>query len=368
MGSKDEAEARIRFAQWLLLEGQSSRSEGPVDYDVAALWAAYKERHVDQETEAPKALDYAWRHLAAHFGPLSLTAIDQSVVDSYTAKRAAGRIGHPSGKSTVRRELTVLRSCLNWCAKPERKIILPSQLPLFNLPPAGQPRDRWLKTEEIERLLAAATTGTGRASRGERFLRLALETAARKTALFELTWDRVDFETGMIHLAVPGRRRTKKRRANVPISKTLLPHLLKWHAERINDLVLDNSADVWAAVQSIARRAGFGEPDTNRKRGAMPKRTGISPHVMRHTAATQMARRGVPLYDIAGVLGNSLAMVQSTYAHHCPDRLRDAVNRISENLGASAPNLGANTPFGRKMHDIQTGQNVSDHVGEAEFR
>jgi len=353
MGSKDEAEARIRFAHWLLLQGQANRPEGPVDYDVAQLWAVYKERHVDRETASPETLDLAWKHLSVHFGLLTLSAIDQDTVDSYTAKRAAGRIGRPSGDSTVRRELGALRACLNWCAEPKRKIILPVQVPVFDLPAEGEPRDRWLTSAEIERLLATASVDGVRTARGERFLRLALETAARKTALLELTWDRVDFDTGMIHLNVPGRRRTKKRRANVPISRALLPHLRKWHAERINDLVLDNSAEIWATVQNIARAAGFGEACGAR---AKPKRTGVSPHVLRHTAATHMARRGVPLYDIAGVLGNSLAMVEKTYAHHCPERLRDAVNAIS-NL---RPNVGADAPNGREMADIRTIQSTSE--------
>jgi len=109
------------------------------------------------------------------------------------------------------------------------------------------------------------------------------------------------------------------------------------HRERINTFVMDNQSDVWATVQCIAERAGFGDPrKTPRRNGMKPRKTGISPHVLRHTAATQMARRGVPLYDIAGVLGNSLAMVEKVYAKHCPERLRAAVDRISGNSLSAA--------------------------------
>jgi hypothetical protein len=34
----------------------------------------------------------------------------------------------------------------------------------------------------------------------------------------------------------------------------------------------------------------------------------------------------VDLWRVAGVLGNSAAVVEKTYAHHCPDHLRTAVN------------------------------------------
>jgi hypothetical protein len=42
-----------------------------------------------------------------------------------------------------------------------------------------------------------------------------------------------------------------------------------------------------------------------------------------------MARRGVPLWTIAKVLANTLAMVERVYAKHAPDDLRDAVGMIS---------------------------------------
>lgn len=318
MGTGEAAEAQRRFAHWLLARENAHRP-GDIDYSVAQLWVVYWEKH-GQNVAAPDTLLGAWKNLWLHFGRCRLSDINQDTIDDYEKKRAAGKIGQPAGGSTARRELGALRACLNWCAAPKRKIITPAQVPHFDLPAEGEPRDRWLRTEEIDRLLSATfyvnevTAGWPRVPRGERFLRLALETAARKTALLELTWDRVDFETGMIHLNVPGRKLTKKRRANVPISATLRPHLERWHRERINDLVLDNSAEIWKAIQIIAARAGL---------------EGVSPHVLRHTAATHMARRGVPLYDIAGVLGNSLAMVEKVYAHHCPDRLRAAVDNIS---------------------------------------
>src|SRR5690606_20748430 len=126
---------------------------------------------------------------------------------------------------------------------------------------------------------------------------IALETAARKQAILDLTWDRVDFETSTIHFDVPGRVKTKKRRASVPISSALRPVLERAHRERIGDLVLDNKAAVWKSIQVAAIKAGFSDQVV--VRGDKPKATGISPHVLRHTAATHMARRGVSLFTIS---------------------------------------------------------------------
>lgn len=332
MGTRDRAVAEARFAQWLLLGGHRGEvATGATGvFTVAELWKVYDEKHVERETAAPASIRYCWQNLDPHFGSMKLAEVDQTVVDDYEEKRVDGEIGRPSVPGTVRKELAALRACFNWHASPARgkkRLIDAKDVPAFILPEESDPRDRWLTRAEIDKLLTAAA-GEGRMSRIERFFWLALETAARKQAILDLTWDRVDFETRMIHYAVPGRKQTKKRRPSVPISDRLLPVLRRMEAERTGDLVLDHGGAVWAAVQSAVRRAGLA-PRVERGTGESATGTGISPHTLRHTAATHMARGGVPLYDIAGILGNTLAMVERVYAHHCPGRLQAAVNMIS---------------------------------------
>jgi integrase len=327
--------AKAFLGSWLLMEREAP-ANAAATLTVADLWSVYNERHVKRNVLSPDTLRWSWKNLEPHFGHLSIAAVTPEVVEDYERKRIAGKIGR---KAMSRRELDALRACFNWSADPakhRKPIIAAADLPVFELPEASAPRDRWLKTEEIQRLLnAAATMRQGsRLSRGERFLWIALETAARKQAIFDLTWDRVDFETGVIDFKLPGRRETKKRRSVVPISKALRPVLERAYAERLDkrpgSLVMDNKGEIWATIQSIAERAGFGEPRTTaRSNGEKPKSTGISPHVLRHTAATHMARRGVPLWIIAKILGNTLVMVERVYAKHCPEDLRAAVDTIS---------------------------------------
>ena len=77
------------------------------------------------------------------------------------------------------------------------------------------------------------------------------------------------------------------------MSRTLRKVLERAYEERQGDLVMDNKAEVWATIQSIAITAGF--EGRRGRNGTKPTATGISPHVLRHTAATHMARNGVPL-------------------------------------------------------------------------
>lgn len=329
MGTANSAVAKERFAHWLLLGG-AERVENTV-YTVADCWTVYWQKHVEVNVAAPDTLAYAWKALEPHFGAMTAQQFTQHEADEYTRKRTSGLLGRKVKDATVRRELAYLASCMAFCAAAPQKMFAAASIEKIKLPDAGAPKDRWLTTSEIQRMLAAAERlrRGDRLSRGERFLWLALATAGRMSAILDLTWDRVDFETLVIHLDVPGRKKTKKRRASVPISDDLAAVLQRAYRERLGDLVMDNKADVWSTIQLIAIEAGFGGKRPKLLRAQKPKATGISPHVLRHTAATHMARKGVPLWKIAKVLGNTLAMVEKVYSHHCPDDLREAVNMVS---------------------------------------
>lgn len=54
-----------------------------------------------------------------------------------------------------------------------------------------------------------------------------------------------------------------------------------------------------------------------------------SPHVLRHTAATWLAMDGVPLSEVARLLGDSEKTVETVYGKHSPDYLRRAVTALN---------------------------------------
>jgi len=333
MGTSSRAEAETRFAHWLLLRNDKTPEE--TVYTVNDCWTVYRTKHVLKDVASPETLEHSWQALAPHFGTMQIAQVDQDAVDRYLLRRTSGRFGRfgrAVQSATVRRELLALFACLRFCAK--QKMFKAALIETIDLPAGNEPRDRWLTTAEIAAMRAAAARlrRGPKLSRGERFLWVALATAGRKEALLDLTWDRVDFETDVIHLDVPGRAKTKKRRASVPISSELRPFLLRAYEERENDLVMGSKADVWLPIQKIVVEAGLGAKEDR----IVPRATGISPHTLRHTAATHMARQGVPIWIIAKVLGNTIAMVEQVYAKHCPDDLRAAVNLISSGTAAAA--------------------------------
>jgi integrase len=55
----------------------------------------------------------------------------------------------------------------------------------------------------------------------------------------------------------------------------------------------------------------------------------VTPHTLRHTAATWLMQRGVPIWQAAGYLGMSAEMIERTYGHHHPDYMRGAAQAIT---------------------------------------
>jgi integrase len=326
----EEVAAQIYLGEWLKGE-KEDRIGAASSYLVSDLWDLYYTRHLEKNAVDPDSADTCWSNLKVHFGALTLPEVTQKAADGtdkieqYIALRKKGTIGAcPGAPGTIRGELGRLKTCFNWHADPKRATISAADVPLFDLPADSPPRYRWLRAEEIKRLMTSVVEWRvdGRLSRVERFLWLALETAARLTAILELTWGRVDFELNTITYNVPGRRITKKRRATVPISAALRPVLLQAYEERDGDLVCGYTSPsvVWHAVQAVAKHAKVDD---------------VSPHVMRHTAATHMLRNGVPIWYVAKILGDTVASVEKVYGHHVPDGM--AVAAVDAIYGRIAP-------------------------------
>lgn len=56
---------------------------------------------------------------------------------------------------------------------------------------------------------------------------------------------------------------------------------------------------------------------------------GVSPHVLRHTAAVHMAEAGISMDEIAQYLGHSdTRITASTYARYSPEHLRKAAKAL----------------------------------------
>jgi integrase len=248
-------------------------------------------------------------------GHLQVDLVSAEDVRVYREDRKAAGIS----PSTVRRELSALSTAMNWAAKTKFGGVRKEDVPYVDKPAPGTPRVLWLNEEQepVFHALAMGLSVGRRARRGHSlhrltlFVGIGLDTAARKEAIEDLTWDRVDLERGRIDFRVPGKWTGNKRRAVVEISVRLLP-------------LLEEARRLW-----VARGAPAGEPVVGRGaiRKAWERWVGspemkefawMTPHLMRHSWAKLNARAGVSLFDVATVLGDRYETVARNYLHDCP--------------------------------------------------
>ena len=212
------------------------------------------------------------------------------------------------------------------------------------LPKKGEPRDRWLTRAEAARLLwvcwRAREKQTARfgKQKGEkvstdkrplrhlaRFILIGLYTGTRAGAIASASptaakgRSHVDLERGIFYRLAEGQARTNKRQPPMPLPPRLLAHMQRWHERRLISqyFVEFNGAPVVSvktAFKSAVALAGL---------------TGkVSPHTLRHTAATWLMQNGADRWQAAGYLGMSVEMLEKVYGHHHPDHLQNAVAAI----------------------------------------
>ncbi len=263
----------------------------------ADLLAAYLANRKDRNKPGAERLEWAHKPLVRHLGTRDPAYLTEPDFHAYTKKRLADGVA----ESTVRTELQALRAAMRWR--------LGGTAPRVDMPSRPVPRDRWLTRDEADKLLSSCERRHIRM-----FIMLGLHTAARSAAILGLTWDRVDLTQRRIDYREPGARATRKRRVPVPINDDLLPELVTAKERAETDYVIE-----WAGgrVESVKRGLAY-----TAARAGVP---GVTPHVLRHTAATWMLQAGIPPWQVAGMLGHSdTRMVTETYGHHSPDHLRDA--------------------------------------------
>lgn len=240
-------------------------------------------------------LDGAWANAKDTFGHLRPDQITPEICSEYAGHRRA--MGRSDG--TVLKEINTIRQALNWNKVNTARFEAPSA------PPA---RDRYLTKDEARKLLGGCVQPHVRL-----FVLLGLSTAARKSALLGLTWDRVDFERGRINLTVVGET-NRKRRATVPINDQLMAELKAAKEAAQTPYVIEYAGDrvlnVKKGFAAAAARAGLED---------------LTPHDLRHTAAVWMAEDGVTFEEIAQYLGHSSPKVTfAVYARFSPTHLRKA--------------------------------------------
>lgn len=307
----DEKKAR-RFLADFIAGRSAPKAPETQNPSIGEIIDGYAE-HVKKRGVADTS-DYVCAKLKRLLGDTSIDALTKERINWYfNTRRAEGRNAGggkrvPIADGTLRREGVILRAAIRW-AIGERWISR-DQEPKIELPKAPKPKARWLTHDEADRLIAAAITPHVRA-----FIILGIYTAARKTAILELKWEDVDFRHGKIDL---GTGVGNKHRATVPMNSALRDALHEIAVMRTSDFVIEHASD---GIKNV--RTGFKASVRRAKLKA------VTPHTLRHTAATWMVQAGLKYEMVGRYLGCSAEMVERVYGHHSPDWLREASDALN---------------------------------------
>jgi len=158
-----------------------------------------------------------------------------------------------------------------------------------------------------------------------RFVLIALYTGTRAGAVLTASLTRgpgksfVDLDRGVFYRLAEGKRATNKRQPPVPLPPRLLAHMRRWaRAGAVRNYFVE-----WNGKPVHSIKVGF------KRAVALAGIPGkVSPHTLRHTAATWLMQAGVPVWEAAGFLGMSPTMVEQTYGHHHPAFMRGAAEAL----------------------------------------
>lgn len=272
----------------------------PQSDPVAELLAHLEVRELSPRSIKNYRTDLA--QLAQHLGTtpmLEATAADLRAWQAWQHRRGVKA-------STIRRKMSCVRGFYAWAVKVGHL----DRDPSVNLdaPRVPERLPRHLTDAQTEALLAALKTDTALDRRETAIVKCLYYTGIRAGELVGLDVDRWDREANTLRVIGKGNR---ERRVPVPpqLAEVLTRHM-KEHPTGAGPLFRhweggrESYDNILRAVKRAGRRAGIGK---------------VTPHQLRHTFATRLVNRGVPINVIQKLLGHKQISTTTIYANtHLP--------------------------------------------------
>ena len=206
--------------------------------------------------------------------------------------------------------------------------------------PESDARIRFLSADEEEALRQAIVE---RFAQGEAEVDLALHTGMRRGEQFDLRWDQVDLERGL--LTVFGKRKPSgERRRFVPINRAARAALEKLYAQSAG-----------SEYVCPGRRRPV-QTDWRRWFEECAKSAGIlnfTWHDLRHTFASRLVMAGVDLASVQKLLGHRSITTTMRYAHLSPGHLLAAVEKLNSTATPTATSAATGTGRSRQVTSFQ---------------
>ena len=263
-------------------------------------------------------------HVIPFFKDMPLRDISPSTMDNFLShilKKKSERTGRLLSSASVRYILATIRQLWNYALSREL-IDTPYPAQRIKPPQADNRRTRFLTREEAEQLL---NTLLMRSQDTHDIALLSLFCGLRASELFKLQWADVNFSESLIYI-----RDRKNKESGIAY---MTPRIKKMIEKRFQNQ--NANAPVFPTVQGknkqftsklfsrVVDELGFNNDITD-------ARQKIVFHSLRHTYASWLAQKGVPLHTLAGLLGHKSTTMTERYSHLSPEGLKASAMLIDE--------------------------------------
>lgn len=249
--------------------------------------------------------------LLKFFGDKTIAEITPMLLSEYKRQRML-----KAKPATFNRDYDALNSAFKYAA---REWGWATSNPCVNVKKLAEnnARMRWLTQAEQEKLVNASPEWL------QNIIVFLINTTLREMEALSLTWDRVDIEKRTVTISRTTRTKNTTMKV-VPLNTWAYAVLVKkWNQKKNGvDLVFPTESGTLMTrtfINRIYRKAR--------------EKAGIAHctiHDLRHTGASRMVQRGIPLYTVGKVMGTKNPSSVARYAHLEIGNLRDAVAVLDE--------------------------------------
>lgn len=239
--------------------------------------------------------------------------------------RQPGRDHFHLSQSTQSYHVIALRSFLRWCAREDMGAMAAEKI---DVPKSRSRSLMFLPTEQVERLLLAASGRDRKSLRDRAMLEVLFSTGLRVSELVSLNRDQIDLARR--EFSVIG----KGGRARVVFlsgrAAQALHAYLNHRADHFRPVFLriggakpevtTKDYEVRITPRSVERIVEF-----YRKKAGLP--VGITPHGLRHSFATDLLRGGADLREVQELLGHKNVSTTQIYTHVTNRQLKEVHQR-----------------------------------------
>ncbi|MFU8841539.1 MAG: tyrosine recombinase [Nitriliruptoraceae bacterium] len=246
-------------------------------------------------------------------------------------------------RSTAARRASTIRTWFALLAR--RGLVRRDPAVTLATPKQGRHLPRVLRVDQVEALLDAAGDGPGAVGQRDRALcELLYASGARVGELCPLPLDALDLDQALVRLAGKGGKQRLVPLGS-PACRAVDRYLRRTRPELLGDR--PDPGVVWLGVQG--RPLGVREAREIVRRAGVRAGVGhVTPHTLRHTAATHLLEGGADLRQVQELLGHTSLATTQRYTHLSRGRLVE-VHRAAHPRARALGSRGRN-PGGQVDH------------------